>query len=96
MSTTESTAVRRPRGPIPHTPTWGLALTLATALISGVAVFLNSYGVKAFGNASLYTTVKNVVAALLLGAVAGAAWAGRAARSPVAGLSAAGRGWAWR
>ena len=44
----------------------GLKLALATACISGVAVFLNSYGVKAFGDATTYTTAKNVVAALVL------------------------------
>ncbi len=44
----------------------GLTLALCTAGISGVAVFLNAYGVKAFGNASLYTTAKNTVAAVVL------------------------------
>lgn len=44
----------------------GLLLALATAVISGFAIFLNSYGVKAVGNATVYTTAKNVVAALVL------------------------------
>ena len=44
----------------------GLMLALVTAVISGFAIFLNSYGVKAVGNATLYTTAKNVVAALVL------------------------------
>jgi drug/metabolite transporter (DMT)-like permease len=44
----------------------GLLLALGTAVISGVAVFLNSYGVAAFGDASTYTTAKNVVAAVVL------------------------------
>jgi drug/metabolite transporter (DMT)-like permease len=39
---------------------------LATACISGAAVFLNSYGVKAFGDATTYTTAKNVIAMLVL------------------------------
>jgi len=56
----------------------GLLLALGTALISGVAVFLNSYGVKAFGDASTYTTAKNVVAALVLVALTAA----MAARRP--------------
>lgn len=48
----------------------GLLLALGTAGISGVAVFLNSYGVRAFGNASTYTTAKNAIAAItLLGVV---------------------------
>jgi drug/metabolite transporter (DMT)-like permease len=55
----------------------GLLLALATACISGVAVFLNSYGVKAFGNATTYTTAKNVIAALVLAAVVGAMSVGR-------------------
>ena len=47
----------------------GLLLALVTAVISGCAIFLNSYGVKAVGNATVYTTAKNVVAALVLCAV---------------------------
>lgn len=50
----------------------GLLLALATAGISGVAVFLNGYGVRAFGNATAYTTAKNLVAALVLLAVVAA------------------------
>lgn len=50
----------------------GLLLALTTAGISGVAVFLNGYGVRAFGNATAYTTAKNVVAALVLLAVVAA------------------------
>jgi drug/metabolite transporter (DMT)-like permease len=44
----------------------GILLALATALISGFSVFLNSYGVKAFGNPTAYTTGKNVVSAVVL------------------------------
>jgi drug/metabolite transporter (DMT)-like permease len=55
----------------------GLLLALATACISGVAVFLNSYGVKAFGDATTYTTAKNVIAALVLLALIGSLSAGR-------------------
>ncbi len=44
----------------------GLLLALSTAVVSGFAVFLNSFGVKAFGNATAYTTAKNVVAAVVL------------------------------
>jgi drug/metabolite transporter (DMT)-like permease len=55
----------------------GLLLALATACISGVAVFVNSYGVKAFGDATTYTTAKNVVAAIVLVAVIGAMSASR-------------------
>jgi drug/metabolite transporter (DMT)-like permease len=55
----------------------GLLLALATACISGVAVFLNSYGVKAFGDATTYTTAKNVIAALVLAVFIGTLSASR-------------------
>jgi drug/metabolite transporter (DMT)-like permease len=44
----------------------GLTLALAAALVSGVAVFVNSYGVRAVPDATVYTTAKNLVAAALL------------------------------
>ncbi len=44
----------------------GVGLALVTALISGLAVFVNSYGVKQVPDAAVYTTLKNGVAALLL------------------------------
>lgn len=57
---------RRP-SPFPRTPASGLALAFATALISGVAVFANGYGVTAFGSGGgVYTTAKNLVAAIVL------------------------------
>jgi drug/metabolite transporter (DMT)-like permease len=67
MNTTRPGAARRT----------GLLLALAAACISGVAVFLNSYGVKAFGDATTYTTAKNVVAALVLVALIAAMSASR-------------------
>src|SRR5438105_4626479 len=48
------------------TRTTGLLLALVTACISGVSVFVNSYGVKSFHSASTYTTAKNLVAAVIL------------------------------
>ena len=53
----------------------GLLLALTTAVISGFAVFLNAYGVKAVGNATTYTTLKNGVSLLALLAVVAAAGA---------------------
>lgn len=50
----------------------GIALALAAASISGVSVYLNSFAVRAFGDATVYTTVKNLIAAVILIAVAGA------------------------
>ncbi len=56
---------------VPMTVAWGLALALCTALISGVSVWVNSFGVKSVPDAALYTTLKNGVAAMiLLGALA--------------------------
>jgi drug/metabolite transporter (DMT)-like permease len=60
---------------IPRTRAWGLTIAAATAVISGCAVFLNGYGVKAFGNPTLYTTMKNLVAAVVLTGLLGAATA---------------------
>ncbi len=49
----------------------GVSFALGTALISGVAVFLNSQAVRQFPDATLFTTLKNGVAAVvLLGAAA--------------------------
>ena len=48
----------------------GLALAACTALVSGVAVFVNSYGVRAIASPAVYTTAKNLVAFLGLAAVA--------------------------
>jgi drug/metabolite transporter (DMT)-like permease len=44
----------------------GIALAFVTALISGVAIFVNSHAVGHFGDATVYTTAKNAVAGLLL------------------------------
>lgn len=46
----------------------GLALALCAAVVSGFAVYTNSYGVRAWGSASVYTTAKNLVAAVVLAA----------------------------
>ncbi|WP_300612235.1 DMT family transporter [Trebonia sp.] len=49
----------------------GLALALAAAVISGFAVYTNSYAVPAFasfGGATVYTTAKNLIAAIVLAA----------------------------
>jgi drug/metabolite transporter (DMT)-like permease len=46
--------------------TTGIALAFATALVSGVAVYVNSKGVSHFDDATVYTTAKNAVAGGLL------------------------------
>jgi drug/metabolite transporter (DMT)-like permease len=48
----------------------GIALAFGAAVVSGFAVFINSYGVRAVPDATVYTTAKNLVAAIVLVAVA--------------------------
>ena len=72
MNATRVNAIRPSETRPKATRRTGLLLALGTACISGVAIFLNSYGVKTFGDASTYTTAKNVVAALVLILLTGA------------------------
>lgn len=51
---------------IPATPGWGIALALATAFVSGVSIFLNTFALKQVPDAAVYTTLKNGVAAMVL------------------------------
>jgi drug/metabolite transporter (DMT)-like permease len=44
----------------------GIYLALGTALISGVAVFLNGFAVRQFPDPATFTTLKNAVAAVIL------------------------------
>jgi len=60
----------KPGTRIPITARWGIGLALATALISGVSIFVNATAVRFVPDAALFTTVKNAVAALILLAVA--------------------------
>jgi drug/metabolite transporter (DMT)-like permease len=76
---------------IPRTPAAGLGLAGAAAAVSGVAVFVNATAVKAFGNATAYTTMKNLVAAVVLGAALVIA---SRRRSP-AGWTAPQGAWQW-
>jgi len=47
----------------------GFKLALITAGFSGMAVFLNSLTVKAVGDALVFTTVKNLGVAVIIGAI---------------------------
>ncbi|WP_062287424.1 DMT family transporter [Demequina phytophila] len=47
----------------------GIALAGVTALISGVAVYVNGFGVAAYGDATAYTTAKNAAAACVIALV---------------------------
>jgi len=62
--------VRPDAGPAGAGSRAGLALAAGTALVSGVAVFVNSYGVHAIPSPAVYTTAKNLVAFVLLAGVA--------------------------
>ena len=50
----------------PAAPRIGMALALCTAVVSGVAVFLNAQAVRSVGDPVVFTTLKNGVAAILL------------------------------
>ena len=52
----------------------GVVVAGMTALISGLSVFVNSYGVHSVAPPSVYTTAKNLVATFLLATVALIAW----------------------
>ena len=52
----------------------GVAIAGATALVSGVSVFVNSYGVRAGATPAVYTTAKNLVAVAVLSIVALIGW----------------------
>jgi drug/metabolite transporter (DMT)-like permease len=53
------------RGALP-----GVFVAAVTALISGVSVFVNSYGVHAVRQPTVYTTAKNLVATIILATLA--------------------------
>ena len=69
MSTTQTMATRPATGGVSPTRTGGIALALATAVVSGVAVFVNADAVSRFPDATTYTTAKNLVAAVVLSAL---------------------------
>jgi drug/metabolite transporter (DMT)-like permease len=73
---------------VPRTVEWGIFLAILTAVISGVAVYVNAFAVREFGDATLFTTLKNGVAAMIL---TGVLVADRPARRAVRHLS--GRQW---
>jgi drug/metabolite transporter (DMT)-like permease len=58
MSNTLSSAHRAPVA--------GIYVAAATAMVSGVSIFVNSYGVKSVSSPTVYTTAKNIVATAIL------------------------------
>lgn len=67
-------AARTAIGPrrVPDSLRWGIGLAFATALISGVSIFVNGFAVKQLPDAAVFTTLKNAVAAVILVAFAAA------------------------
>lgn len=59
----------------------GIALAFGTALISGLAVYLNSFAVRQVPDPAVFTTAKNGVAAVILVALAVAAGGGAGVRT---------------
>jgi drug/metabolite transporter (DMT)-like permease len=59
-------ALEAPRTLEHSSKTAGIALAAGTALVSGISVFVNSYGVHAITTPDVYTTAKNLVAFALL------------------------------
>ena len=55
---------------VPHTIGWGIALALATALISGFSVYLNGRFVKLFDDPTLLAAVRNGLVGLALVGIA--------------------------
>lgn len=60
---------------IPRTRSAGVWLALAAACVSGVSVFVNAYAVKAVPDPTAYTTLKNLMAAVIVGGLLAAATA---------------------
>lgn len=60
----------------------GVTAAFSAAAISGVAVFVNGYGVRAVPDATVYTTAKNLVAAAVLALVALVATVSARSRTP--------------
>ena len=58
----------------------GATLAGTTALVSGLSVFVNSYGVRAGATPAVYTTAKNLVAVAVLSLVALIGWTVRTRR----------------
>jgi drug/metabolite transporter (DMT)-like permease len=62
-----------------------VTVAAVTAVISGISVFVNSYGVHAVTSPSVYTTAKNLVAFAVLGSATLVARSRRSTASPSAG-----------
>jgi drug/metabolite transporter (DMT)-like permease len=74
---------------IPQTLRWGVILALATAVISGLSIFVNAFAVKQLPDPAVYTTLKNGIAALVLLGLA------TATITPATVRTMPARSWAW-
>jgi drug/metabolite transporter (DMT)-like permease len=59
----------------------GITVAGMTALISGVSVFVNSYGLRTMSSPAVYTTAKNMVAAVVIAGAALCGWLVRGRRA---------------
>jgi drug/metabolite transporter (DMT)-like permease len=75
------TPLTRPALRLPDDAATGVGLALAAALVSGLAVYLNAYAVKALPDPAVFTTLKNGVAAAVLAAILGASGGASAIRT---------------
>lgn len=57
---------------VPDSLRWGIGLAFATALISGVSIYVNGFAVKQLPDPAVFTTLKNALAALILVGLAAA------------------------
>lgn len=71
MSRTDEREVGRTRrrSAVPHTRSWGVALAFVTSLVSGVSIYTNGHAVRRFDGSAAFTTAKNLVATVALGAM---------------------------
>jgi drug/metabolite transporter (DMT)-like permease len=66
---------------LPVTRGWGVTLAFGTALISGVAIWVNATALGTVGDPAVFTTLKNLVAAAILIGAAGAMGEGAQVRA---------------
>lgn len=67
----------RRRSAVPHTRAWGVGLAFVTSLVSGVSIYTNGHAVRRFDGSAAFTTAKNLVATVALGAMLAALTARR-------------------
>src|SRR5262249_27541199 len=66
VSLDTQTSIASPRAVSATNPRVGYLFAVLNAIVSGIAIYVNSQGVKLFSDATLYTTLKNTVTGILL------------------------------